>query len=47
MIKEGIHFRLKDSVCPVCKKKQIITVLDMRDILFIRAEALTDFLTNI
>jgi hypothetical protein len=46
MIKEGIHFRLKDSVCPVCKKKQIITVLDMRDILFIRAEALTDFLMN-
>lgn len=44
LIKEGIHFRVKDSVCPKCNKKQKITALDMRDIIFTRAEALTDFL---
>lgn len=44
LIKEGIHFRVKDSICPKCEKKQKITALDMRDILFTRAEALTDFL---
>ena len=47
MVKDGIHFRVKDSVCPKCKKKQLVTVLDMRDILFTRAAEMTEFLTSI
>lgn len=47
MMKDGIHFRIKDSVCPKCGKSQLTTALDMRDILFTRAEALTDFLITI
>ena len=46
MMKDGIHFRVKDSVCPKCKKKQLDTALDMRDILFTRAETMTEFLIS-
>ena len=46
LIKEGIYFRVKDSVCPKCKKKQRDTSLDMRDILFSRADEAMDHLQN-
>jgi len=42
MKKEGIHFRIKDSVCPKCNGAQKDTVLDMRDILFTRAASMMD-----
>jgi len=44
MLKEGIHFRVKDSVCPECKGTQRVTALDMRDIIFTRAETLMNLI---
>jgi len=47
MVKESINFRVKDSVCDKCGKTQLITVLDIRNILFTRAAQLEDHLINI
>ena len=46
MVKDGIHFRVKNMVCPNCKKTQIDLSLDMRDILFTKAATLMDFLID-
>lgn len=46
MTREGIYFRVKNIVCPNCKDKQLDISLDMRDVIFTRAAALTDFLIS-
>ena len=46
MVKDGIHFRVKDSICPKCNKGQIPTALDMREILFLSAAKGLDLLMD-
>ncbi len=47
LIKDGIIHKVVGQVCPKCKKEQHDLVLDIREIIFMRAEEMADLLLGI
>jgi len=46
VVKEGVYFIVTNSVCPVCKTKQMDIAIDIRDSIFTRAERLMELIID-